>query len=157
MKRLSLRVAYANVTVATALLGLVAEPALAHLDLRPRIVEQGVVSNVHVELPQLRPGAPPERLEVEGDGVEVLSSRLEDTFDTDTFWLVRLRADADPGVVPLVLRAVYADGESVEVDERLTVVPGPEPSSFPWAGVVAGLLLAVGFAAVSLRLARRKP
>ena len=115
------------------------------------------MTDVRVELPQLRPGAPPQRLEVEGDGIEVLSSRLESTFGSESVWIVRLRADSDPGLVPLVLRATYDDGRSVEVDERLTVVPAPNSSSFPWPGVVAGALLAVAFAAASLRLARRKP
>jgi len=133
------------------------EPALAHLDIRPSLVEQGVLTDVRVELPQLRPGSPPRRLELEGDGIEVSSVELQGTSGSDTLWSVRLRATAAPGVVPLVLRAVYADGESVEVDQQLTVAPGPETSGFPWAGVVAGALLAIGFAAVSLRLARRKP
>ena len=57
--------------------------------------------------------------------------------------------------MPLVLRAVYDDGRSVEVDQQLTVVPA-EGSSFPWPAVAVGAVLAVAFAAVSLRLARRK-
>ena len=59
-------------------------------------------------------------------------------------------------MVPIVLRAVYADGKSVEVDQQLTVAPAPEQSSFPWVVVVVGALLAFAFAAVTLRLARRK-
>ena len=156
MNRWSLRVAFTNVTATALLLGLVAEPASAHLDLRPRLVVQGTLTDVVVELPQLRPGAPPNELEVEGDGIDVSSSQLQRMLDSETFWAVRLRATAEPGVVPVVLRAVYADGQAVEVDEQLTVVPAPERSSFPWAGVVAGALLAVAFAAVSLRLARGK-
>ena len=69
---------------------------------------------------------------------------------------MRLRADRDPGVVPLVLRAVYADGASVEVDEELTVAPAPTGSDFPWPALVVGALLAVAFAGLSLRLARRE-
>ena len=133
-----------------------AQPAAAHLDLRPRLVEQGTVADVRVELPQLRPGGPPLRLELEGPGIEVISIALAATVGVETSWAVRLRATAEPGVVPLVLRAVYADGRSVEVDEELTVLPAPETSGFPWAGVVVGVLLAVAFAIVSLRLARRK-
>ena len=117
---------------------------------------QGETTDVLVELPQLRPGSPPSELEVEGEGIEVRSSRLESTVGSETQWLVRLRADTDPGVVPLVLRAVYGDGRSVEVDERLTVAPAPEASGFPWAGVVGGALLAAGFALLSLHLVRRK-
>jgi hypothetical protein len=133
-----------------------AQPAAAHLVIQPTLVQQGVTTDVRVELPQLRPGGPPRRLEVEGDGLEVFSADLQGTSGSDTLWNVRLRATAEPGVVPFVLRAVYADDRSVEVDQQLTVAPGPEQSGFPWVGVVAGTLLALAFAAVSLRLARRK-
>ena len=156
MKRWSLRGAYANVTLAALLLTLSAESARAHLDLRPRLVVQGALTDVRVELPQLRPGAPPSGLEVEGEGIEVSSAELQGTRGSETFWTVRLRAESEPGVVPLVLRAVYADGRSVEVDQQLTVVPASESSGFPWPAVVVGALLAVAFAAVSLHLARRK-
>jgi len=157
MKRWSLRVAYANVTLAALFGSLQAEPALAHLEIRPRLVVQGELTDIRVELPQLRPGVPPSELEIEGEGIEVSSAELQGTLGSDTFWAVRLRAEGEPGIVPLVLRAVYDDGRSVEVDQQLTVVPAPEGSSFPWPAVVVGGLLAVGFAAVSLRLARRKP
>ncbi|MEO5575013.1 MAG: hypothetical protein ABIR67_02770 [Gaiellaceae bacterium] len=143
-------------TFATLSACLAVEPALAHLDLRPRLVEQGAVVDVRVELPQLRPGGPPRQLELAGPGIEVLSTRLQSTLASETVWSARLRADAAPGVVTLVLTAVYADGRTVEVDEQLTVVVAPPGSGFPWAGVVAGALLAVGFAAVSLYLARRR-
>jgi hypothetical protein len=156
MKRWSLRAAYATVTLTALLLTLPWEPASAHVDLRPRLVVQGALTDVRVELPQLRPGEPPSGLEVEGEGIEVSSADLQGTLGSETLWSVRLRATAEPGVVPLVLRAVYDDGQSVEVDQQLTVVPAPEGSSFPWAGVVAGAFLAAAFAAVSLRLARRK-
>ena len=156
MKRWSLRVAYANVTLAALFGALQAEPALAHLDFQPRLVVQGAFTDVRVELPQLRPGAPPSELEIEGEGIEVSSAELEGTLGSDTFWTVRLRAEGEPGIVPLVLRAVYEDGRSVEVDQQLTVMPAPEGSSFPWPAVAIGAFLAVAFAAVSLRLARRK-
>ena len=81
---------------------------------------------------------------------------MQGTSGSDTLWNVRLRATAAPGAVPIVLRAVYADGRSVEVDQQFTVAPGPERSGFPWVGVVAGVLLAVAVAAFSLRFARRK-
>ncbi len=86
----------------------------------------------------------------------MISSVLQGTSGSDTVWTVRLRATAAPGAVPIVLRAVYADGRSVEVDQQLTVAPRPETSGFPWVGVVAGALLAVAFAVLALRLARRK-
>jgi len=71
-------------------------------------------------------------------------------------WSVRVRADAPPGQVPLILRAVYRGGEVVEVRNSLTVVPAPEASSFPWAVVAGGTLLALALAFVVLRLARRR-
>ena len=139
------------------LLGLLsAEPATAHVDIRPGLVELGEVTELHVELPRLRPGAPPQALVVEGDGLEMLSSRSQGTLGQESLWTVRVRADGEPRAVPIVLRASYADGASVEVDERLTVVPAAE-SSFPWAGVLAGSALAVGFAVAALTLARRRP
>ena len=156
VKRLSLRTAYASATLAALLTALSAEPALAHLVIQPTLLEQGVVTDVSIELPQLRPGSAPRRLDVEGMGVDVISSALQGTSGTDTLWNVRLRATADPGVAPIVLRAVYADGKAVEVDQQLTVAPAAEQSSFPWFGVVVGVLLAVAVAVFSLRLARRK-
>ncbi|MGZ8781863.1 MAG: hypothetical protein ACXWZB_00010 [Gaiellaceae bacterium] len=137
--------------------GLAPEAASAHLEIRPGLVEQGSVAEVRVELPQLRAGSQPTGLEVEGAGIEVLSTRSQGTVGvgSETAWSVRLRATAGPGVVPLVLRAVYADGRSVEVDERLTVVPAQERAGFPWPWVVVGGMLALGFAGVSLHLARR--
>ena len=93
---------------------------------------------------------------LEGDGIDVISSDLQGTSGSDSVWIVRLRATAAPGAAPIVLRAVYADGRSVEVDQQLTVAPGTETSGFPWLGVLVAVLLAVAFAVLSLRLARRK-
>ena len=56
----------------------------------------------------------------------------------------------------MILRAVYAGGEAVEVRDSLTVVPAPEASSFPWAAVAGGTLLAFALALGLLRLARRR-
>jgi hypothetical protein len=156
VKRWSLRTVNVSATLAALGLTVLAHPALAHLDIRPTLVEQGLVTDVRVELPQLRPGPPPDRLEVEGDGIEVISSVLQGTSGSDTVWNVRLRATAAPGAVPIVLRAVYADGRSVEVDQQLTVAPGPERSGFPWIGVAVGAFLAVAFSVLALRVARRK-
>ena len=155
MNRWSLRVAYANVTLAVLLGALQAKPALAHVDLRPRLVVQDALTDVRIELPQLRPGAPPTALEVEGEEIDVRTTRLQELLGSETVWTVRLRAEGEPGIVPLLLRAVYDDGRSVEVDQQLTVVPAPESSSFPWPAVTVGAFLAVAAAAVSLRLARR--
>ena len=156
VKRLSLRTVNVSATLAALVLALPVQPALAHLDIRPTLIEQGVTTDIRVELPQLRPGGPPDQLEVEGDGIEVISSTLQGTSGSDSVWTVRLRATAPPGAVPIVLRAVYADGRSVDVDQQFTVAPRPETSGFPWIGVMAGVALAVALAVLALRLARRK-
>ena len=127
----SLRTVNVSATLAALGMAVSAQPALAHLDIRPT-------------------------LEVEGEGIDVISSVLQGTSGSDSVWIVRLRPTAAPGAVPIVLRAVYADGRSVEVDQQLTVAPRPETSGFPWVGVVAGVLLAVAFAVLALRLVRRK-
>ena len=156
VKRWSLRTVNASATLAALALALLAQPALAHLDILPTLVEQGAVTDVRVELPQLRPGPPPDRLEVEGDGIEVISADLQGISGSDSVWNVRLSATAAPGVVPIVLRAGYGDGRAVEVDQQLTIAPRPETSGFPWVGVAVGAFLAVAFAVVTLRVARRK-
>jgi len=132
------------------------EPALGHVDVRPRLVESGVETVLRIELPQLRAGAAPKRLEVEGEGIEVLSTRLQGVAGPETVWSVRVRTDSPPGRILLILRAVYSGGASVEVDDTLTVVPASEMSSFPWFGVAAGVLLALSLALVLLRIIRRK-
>lgn len=137
-------------------LALSAEPAAAHLNVQPRLVEQARVTDFLVELPRLRPGAPPERLEIEAAGLKVLSSRLREVVGGETRWDVRARADAPPGILALVLRAGFADGGTVEVDDTLTIVPAEQTDPFPWVAVVVGGGLAVGFAASALFLARRK-
>jgi hypothetical protein len=132
------------------------QPAAAHVDVRPGVVERGAVVELQVELPELRQGPAPVGLEVEGAGIEVLSTRLLGLAGRESRWLVRLRADGPPGRVPIVLRAGFADGRAVEVDSALTVVPPAAGEPFPVAGVVAGVLLATAFAASALFLARRK-
>jgi hypothetical protein len=63
-----------------------------------------------------------------------------------------------PGELLLILRAVFADGKSVEVDGNVTVVPPAEEAagSFPWLGVAAGVTLALGVAVATLVVARRR-
>jgi hypothetical protein len=142
---------------------LAAEPALGHVDVRPRLVEQGKATQLHIELPQLRAGPPPVRLEVDADGVAVLASSLEGVVaGAETLWNVRLRVSpaVPPGALLLILRAVFADGKSVEVDGAITVVP-PAPTAsdsehFPWLAVVAGVTLALALAVAALLLARRR-
>jgi hypothetical protein len=141
---------------------LLTEPALGHIDVRPRLVEQGRVTTLTIELSQLRAGDPPVRLEVEGEGVTVLRSSLLGAAGAETLWVVRVRVSptVPPGELLLVLRALFADGESVEVDGAVTVVPPAEepaePGSFPWLGVVAGVTLALAGAAAVLIVSRRR-
>jgi hypothetical protein len=156
VNRCPLRAAYVGATLSTLLALVTAEGAWAHVDVQPRLVEQGVITQLRVELPQLRPGPAPQRIEVEGAGLEVLSTRPQGRKGSETVWSVRVRASGPPGQVPLTLRAVYAGGEAVEVKNSLTVVPAPEASSFPWAVVAVGTLLALALAFVLLRLARRR-
>jgi hypothetical protein len=132
------------------------QTAAAHVNVQPRLVERGSVAELVVELPRLRPGAAPERLAVEGEGLEVLSTGLRGMVGPETQWNVRLRVDAQPGTVPVVLRAIYGDGRSVAVRNSLTVLPGQEDDSFPWTAVVVGTALALGAALAALALARRR-
>jgi hypothetical protein len=157
VKRCPLRAAYVGATLATLAAVLSAEPVAAHLNVQPRLIEQETVTELLVELPRLRPGAPPERLEIDAAGLEVLASRLREVVGGETRWDVRARTDAPPGTLALVLRAGFADGETVEVDDTLTVVPRKPSDPFPWAAAVVGGGLAVGFAAVAVLLTRRKP
>ena len=133
-----------------------AQPAFAHVDVRPTLIEEGPLAEIRVELPPLVGGRAPAGLEVEGPGIEVLSVRQQESPPPDTVWLVRLRANGRTGEVPLVLRALYGGGRSVDVDAALTVVPGPDDAGFPWLPVAIGSLLAVAFAAAGLVVARRK-
>ena len=163
MKRTPLHAAYAAATVSTLLALFAAEPALGHVDVTPRLVEQGKATQLRIELPQLRAGPPPVRLEVSGDGVTVLGSSLQGMAGAETRWNVRLRVSpaVPPGELLLILRAVFADGESVEVDGAVTVVPpssqGSEASDqFPWLGVAASVTLALALAVAGLLLTRRR-
>jgi hypothetical protein len=63
VKRWSSRAAYVGATLATATATLSTERALAHIVVRPDLIE---VLDLQVELSQLRPGAPPQALELEG-------------------------------------------------------------------------------------------
>jgi len=161
MNRTPLRRAYVSATVSTLLALLLTEPSLAHVDVQPRLVEHSTVTELRVELPRLRAGAPPERLEVEAPGVEMLASTALGAAEGETLWSVRIRVSptVPAGNLLLVLRGVFANGESVEVDGSITVVPGAEKTpagSFPWVAVVAGAGLALAIAATGLVLARRR-
>ena len=156
MKRTPSRVAYVAAATISSLLALVlTEPALAHVDVRPRLVELGVATELRVEL-----RFDPVRLEVEGEGVTVLASSLQGAAGSETVWNVRVRVSraVSPGELSLILRAVFADGRSVEVDAAITVVPPPEEASgaFPWLAVAAGVAVALAVAVATLVLARRR-
>ena len=133
-----------------------AEPAQAHIVVRPDLIERGETVELEVELSRLRPGSPPDRLELEGDRIEVFATELAARVGVETRWRARIRATGSPGVVPIVLRAVYRDGRSVEVDQSLTVVPASDEAGFPWPAVIVGVLLALAAAAAALLLAFRK-
>ena len=133
-----------------------ADPASAHIVVTPDLIELGQTVELQIELSPLRPGSPPETLELEGAGLEVYSTELEARVGAETRWRARIRATGSPGALPIVLRAVYADGRTVEVDQSLTVVPASEEAGFPWAATMVGVLLAVAAAAAALLFARRK-
>lgn len=128
------------------------------MDVQPGVVEQGTVAELRIELPRLRPGEPPRRLELRGAGVQLVDSRLLASSGPESRWLAHIRVSAPPGALSLTLRAVFADGEVVEIDHPLTVVPASQEESggFPWPGVLLAVALAVVLAVALRRLARRK-
>ena len=75
---------------------------------------------------------------------------------------MRVSPAVPAGDLPLVLRAFFADGKSVEVDGTITVVPGVEQApqeaeaAFPWLWVAIGVTLGIGLAASVLLFARRR-
>jgi hypothetical protein len=132
-----------------------AEPAAAHVDVRPNLVEQGEVVELRIELPLIIPGPDLVRLEIEGDGIEVLSTRKLDIPGPESVWNARVRVDAPVGRAPFVLRPFYADGDSVEFRQAFTVVPAKE-ESFPLVPVLVGAFVAVAVAVAGLALLRRR-
>jgi hypothetical protein len=154
-----LRVAYAGATLLT--LAWAPAAARAHVDVQPRLVEQGAETTLLVELPQLRAGPPPTRLEVSGEGVTVLASTARAASGAESLWNVRLQVGptTPPGELLLILRGVFPDGESVEVDGFVTVVPPPPGAAdpFPWPWIALGTALALAAAGgVLLAAARRR-
>ena len=132
------------------------EPARAHLDVRPGLVEAGTPVDLLVELPGLRPGERPTALELEGDGLEVLSTRLVDAVAGDTVWRVRIRVDTDPGTLRVVFRAVYADGRSAEASTSLVVLDDVEESELAWGTIALAVVAAACLGAAVLLLIRRR-
>jgi hypothetical protein len=73
-------------------------------------------------------------------------------------WRVRVRVGAPPGPLTLLLRAEFADGQSVVVRHAATVVParsGGGTSTALMVGVVAASLAAAGGLALLLARSRR--
>lgn len=113
------------------------------------------MTEIEVELPLIVPGPDLVRLELEGDGIEVLGVRELDRPGVESHWTARVRVTAPIGRAPFVLRPFYADGGSVEFRQAFTVVPPPE-ETFPWGLVLTGSAAAIGLAAGGLVLARRR-
>jgi hypothetical protein len=142
--------------IATALI--VSPAASAHVDVSPRLLEAGEVMTLDVELPRLRPGAPPTGLSVAGDGVQQLSAEPAGLAGVESRWRVRVRVGAPPGPLALLLRADFADGETVVVRHAVTVVPaasGGGTSTPLLIGVAAVSVAAVGGLALLLVRGRR--
>jgi hypothetical protein len=154
MKAPSLRAPYVGATVAALVALALPEPAPAHVQILPAVLERGEVTEIRVELPGIVPGPELVRLEIEGEGIEVLSTRRLGARGPETQWSARLRASSPPGAVTVVLRPVYADGSDVEFEQVLTVVPAAD-EPFPWTWVALGAVLAVAFAAPLALLRRR--
>jgi hypothetical protein len=155
MKAPSLRAPYVGATVAALVALALPQPAPAHVQILPAVLERGEVTEIRVELPGILPGdAELVRLEIEGEGIEVLSTRRLGSRGPETQWSARLRASSQPGAVTVVLRPVYADGSDVEFEQALTVVPAPD-EPFPWTWVTLGVVLAAAFVAPLALLRRR--
>jgi hypothetical protein len=140
---------------ATALAG--AGAAGAHVDVSPRLLEAGEETTLRVELPRLRPGAPPTGLAVSGPGVRQLSAEAAGLVGVESQWRVRVRVEAAPGPATLLLRAAFRDGESVVVRQAVTVVPARSDggSSGVLLAGAAAAIAAVGAAALLFRRGRR--
>jgi hypothetical protein len=147
--------------VAVITAGVLAQPGAAHVDVAPGVLETGRDVVLEIELPRLRPGPPPTGLAVSGRGVRQLAVDAAGRAGVETRWRVRVRVDAEPGPLQLLLRASFADGRTVEVRQSLKVVPARDRSSAssPSAAVAAatavGAAAAVGLAVVARRRSRR--
>jgi len=111
-----------------------------------------------VELPRLRPGAPPTSLGISGGGVRQLSAEAAGLAGVESRWRVRVRVGAPPGPLTLLLRADFPDGQTVVVRHAVTVVParaGGGTSTALLVGVAAVSVVAVGGLALLLARGRR--
>jgi hypothetical protein len=134
--------------------------ALAHVNVRPTLVVRGEETQLRIELPDLRPGRAPTRLDVSGPGVEQVSSSAIGLSGPESRWRVRVRVTTEPGPLPLLLHARYADGRTVRIGQTLTVVPrgASAGSGPPWlllGGIGAGLVLAAGTAFAALNFKKK--
>jgi hypothetical protein len=129
--------------------------AAGHVDVRPGLLPAGQEIDLLVELPELRPGAPPTALEVRGSGVRQVSSRAAGRAGVETRWRVRVAVDAEPGPSELRLLASFAGGEVVEVRRAVTVVPGGDEDGVPLAGATAAVLGLLALMAAVVVLRRR--
>ncbi|HZG34255.1 MAG TPA: hypothetical protein VEY87_00260 [Gaiellaceae bacterium] len=138
------------------LAGVCTQEAAAHVEVAPGVLESGREVVLEIELPLLRPGPPPTSLAVSGRGVRQLAADAAGRVGRETRWRVRVRVDAEPGPLQLLLRASFADGRSVDVRQSLTVVPARDPNGSPLPEVAAAATAAVGAALVALALVARR-
>jgi hypothetical protein len=130
-------------------------PAFAHLEVTPDLLESGREVDLLVELPELRPGAPPTSLAVSGDGIRQLRVRAAGMVGAETRWQVRVHVSAAPGPVELLLRAGFGDGGAVEVRRIVTVVPARRrEDELPVAAATLAALGLVGLATAVVLLRR---
>lgn len=145
-----------SVLVAVTVALVAASGAAAHVDVRPGLLESGEEVELRVELPELRPGATPTGLEVLGDGVRQLSSRADGRSGEETRWRVRVLVTAEPGPTQIVLRALFADGRSVDVRRTVTVVPTRDDGDgAPVVAIGAAALALAGLVGAAVLLRRR--
>ena len=138
------------------LAGVCAQPAAAHVEVTPGVLESGREVVLEIELPLLRPGPPPTSLAVSGRGVRQLAADAAGRAGVETRWRVRVRVDAEPGPLQLLLRASFADSRSVDVRQSLTVVPTRDSNGSSVPEVAAAATAAVGAALVALALVARR-
>ena len=132
----------------------VVESGLAHVNVRPGLVESGQPATLRIELPELRPGLTPSALDVSGPGLRMLASSSTGRIGEESRWRVRVDVQTEPGPLNLVLSARYPDGRSVVLRQTVTVLPDDSAASSSWpvlpavVGVLAVLGAVAGFAFV---------
>jgi hypothetical protein len=145
-----------SLLVAVTVALLLPAAALAHVELSPGLLESGREVELRVELPELRPDVTPTGLEVLGEGLRQLTSSPAGRVGEETRWRVRIRVDAPPGPVDVVLRALFADGRHVDVRRVVTVVPaGAGGDSPPVAAIAAATVALAALVGAAVLLRRR--